>query len=60
MDIKTKFNVGDKDLQVDMESLIPSWEPARTVRDLWRQKDMSADELHCTIPAHGCRYLKVF
>ena len=54
------FNVGDKDLQVDMESLIPSWEPARTVRDLWRQKDMSADELRCTIPAHGCRYLKVF
>ena len=54
------FNVGDKDLQADMESLIPSWEPARTVRDLWRQKDMSADELRCTIPAHGCRYLKVF
>ena len=54
------FNVGDKDLQADMKSFIPSWEPAKTVRDLWRQKDLSADELRCTIPAHGCRYLRVY
>ena len=30
-----------------------------TVRDLWRQKDLSPSELNCTIPLHGCRFLKV-
>lgn len=53
------FNVGDKNQQVDMKSLIPA-ETTKTIRDLWRQQDLSASELNCTIPAHGCRYLKVF
>lgn len=53
------FNIGDKNQQVDMKSLIPA-ETTKTVRDLWRQQDLSASELNCTIPAHGCRYLKVF
>ena len=53
------FNVGDKDLQADMKALIPAKEPAASVRDVWRQRDLSDDELTCTIPAHGCRYLKV-
>ncbi len=53
------FNVGEKDQQVDMKTLIPAEEPARVIRDVWRQKDLSADELKCTIPLHGCRYLKV-
>lgn len=30
-----------------------------TVRDLWRQKDLTASQLNCIIPAHGCRYLKI-
>jgi hypothetical protein len=30
------------------------------IRDLWRQKNLSEDELKCTIPLHGCRYLKVW
>lgn len=30
-----------------------------SVRDLWRQKNLSESELNCTIPSHGCRYLKV-
>ena len=36
-------------------------DPSRnfTIRDLWRQKDLSPNELTCTIPAHGCRYLKI-
>ena len=64
------FNVGDNDRQVDMKSLIPQpssivnyqlsiVNSSPTVRDLWRQKDLSESELSCTIPAHGCRYLKV-
>ena len=53
------FNVGETDQKVDMKALIPSKEQAKTIRDLWRQKDLSESELSCTIPAHGCRYLKV-
>ena len=56
------FNVGDKDLQVDMKALCPLPSALSTqpnYRDLWRQKDLSEGELNCTIPAHGCRYLKV-
>ena len=62
------FNVGDSDRGVDMKALInllptSSEEKDRkepgSVRDLWRQKNLSADELNCTIPAHGCRYLKI-
>ncbi|MBO4487909.1 MAG: putative Ig domain-containing protein [Bacteroidaceae bacterium] len=50
------FNVGDKDKQVDLKKYVS---PSLTVRDLWRQKDLSASELNCTIPTHGCKYLKV-
>ena len=53
------FNVGNEDLQVDMKTLVPDVAKAKTVRDLWRQKNLSAGELNCTIPTHGCRYLKV-
>ncbi|MBQ9191216.1 MAG: alpha-galactosidase [Bacteroidaceae bacterium] len=53
------FNIGDKEQTVDMRTLIPAKEPLKTIRDLWRQKDLSTSELNCTIPAHGCRYLKV-
>ena len=53
------FNVGDEDQQVDMKALYSDIAKAKTVRDLWRQKNLSASELNCTIPTHGCRYLKV-
>ena len=53
------FNVGETDQKVDMKTLIPSEKPAKTIRDLWRQKDLTANELNCTIPLHGCKYLKV-
>ncbi len=53
------FNVGDTDQQVDIKALVSAVAKAKTVRDLWRQKDLSAGELTCTIPTHGCRYLKV-
>lgn len=53
------FNVGEKDRQVNIKALIPAKEPAKVIRDVWRQKNLSSDELNCTIPLHGCRYLKV-
>ena len=58
------FNVGDTDQQVDMKPLIdlPSsifHLPSSSVRDLWRQKDLTPAELNCTIPAHACRFLRV-
>lgn len=53
------FNVGETDHKVDMKALIPADKPAKVVRDVWRQKDLSPEELDCVIPLHGCRYLKV-
>jgi len=58
------FNVGEADQQVDMKALIQqatanSQKPIANYRDLWRQRDLSEGELNCTIPLHGCRYLKV-
>lgn len=50
------FNVGNEDVKVDIRKYAPA---AKTIRDLWRQKDLSADELTCTIPTHGCKYIKV-
>ena len=29
------------------------------VRDLWRQKDLSATDLRYFLPSHGVKYLKV-
>ena len=58
------FNVGEKDQQVDMKALVSRLSTVTfqvsTVRDVWRQKDLSPSELNCTIPSHGCRYLKVW
>lgn len=58
------FNVGEKDQQVDMKALVSQLSTVTsqvsTVRDVWRQKNLSPSELNCTIPSHGCRYLKVW
>ena len=54
------FNVGETDQKVDMKALIPAEKPAKTIRDIWRQKNLSEGELNCTIPLHGCSYLKVW
>ena len=53
------FNVGDVDHEVDMKALIPSDKTAKIIRDVWRQKNLTDEELKCNIPLHGCRYLKV-
>lgn len=53
------FNVGSEDKLLDIRQVIPSISDHETIRDLWRQKDLTTTELTCTIPSHGCRYLKV-
>ena len=50
------FNVGTEDKTFNLKALAPT---ASVIRDLWRQKDLTADELKCTIPSHGCKYIKV-
>ena len=53
------FNVGSEDQQVDIKKFAPNAASAGTIRDLWRQKDLTPSELVCTIPTHGCKYIKV-
>ena len=52
------FNVSDKDVTYDLNTYQPAVD-AHLVRDLWRQKNLSKNERTWTIPAHGCRYLKL-
>ena len=58
------FNVGETDQKVNLKRLVNSQcsmfnVQCSTIRDLWRQKNLSESELGCMIPAHGCRYLKI-
>lgn len=55
------FNVGDEDVNVDMQRYLPQMGAQRliAVRDLWRQKDLSATDLRYFLPSHGVKYLKV-
>ena len=50
------FNVGKEDKKIDIKKYVS---PNLTIRDLWRQKNLSEGELNCTIPTHGCKYIKV-
>ena len=50
------FNVGTEDINVDLGKYIST---SLTIRDLWRQRDLTPAEFRCTIPTHGCRLLKV-
>ena len=52
------FNVGREDRTCDLKAFAPI-SGFHKFRDLWRQKDLTAEELKCTIPTHGCKYLKV-
>lgn len=55
------FNVGDEDVNVDMQRYLPQMGAQRliAVRDLWRQKDLSTTDLRYFLPSHGVKYLKV-
>ena len=56
------FNVGDDDAQVDFSKYLSELEikGLKSVRDLWRQKDLSTSDLRYFVPTHGVKYLKVF
>ena len=52
------FNVGSEDKTFNIATIVPA-NQGKTIRDLWRQKDLSAADLKCVIPTHGCKYIKV-
>ena len=52
------FNVGTEDKTFDIATIVPA-NQGKTIRDLWRQKNLSAADLKCVIPTHGCKYIKV-
>ena len=55
------FNVGTEPLRVDFGKYLKQLglEDLSSVRDLWRQKDLSTTDLRYYIPTHGVRYIKV-
>lgn len=55
------FNVGDDDLKVDFSKYLSQLGLTKlnSVRDLWRQQDLSTTNLKYYIPTHGVRYIKV-
>lgn len=56
------FNLGGKDTNVNLASYLPQLRLSslKSVRDLWRQKDISATDLNYYLPTHGVKYIKVF
>ena len=55
------FNVGTEPQKVDFGKYLKELEleGISSVRDLWRQKNLSTSDLRYYIPTHGVRYLKV-
>jgi len=62
------FNVSDKDVTYTLDNGQWTMDNGQwtmdngqfsTVRDLWRQKDLSPNDRSWFIPSHGCRYLKI-
>ena len=55
------FNVGGTDAKVDFKKYFGEMgiKSLQSVRDLWRQKDLSTSDVNYFIPTHGVKYLKV-
>lgn len=55
------FNVGDKDAKVDIAAYKDALglKNIASIRDLWRQKNLSADDTAYLIASHGVRFIKV-
>lgn len=55
------FNVGKSDANVDFAKYLPQLgvKNLRSVRDIWRQKDLGTSDLKYYLPAHGVRYIKI-
>lgn len=56
------FNLDTKDTTVDLSKYLSKLglTSLKSVRDLWRQKDISTTDLKYFIPTHGVKYIKVF
>ncbi len=55
------FNVGQSDARVDFRKYFKEMDISslQSVRDLWRQKDLSTTDVNYFIPTHGVKYLKI-
>ncbi len=55
------FNVGEDDVNVDFAKYFSQLgiKSLKSVRDLWRQKDISTSDVKYYLPSHGVKYLKV-
>lgn len=55
------FNVGLEDANVDFGKYLGQLglNGLKSVRDLWRQQDLSTSDLNYFIPSHGVKFLKV-
>ena len=55
------FNVGDEDANVDFAKYFSKLgiKSLKSVRDLWRQKDLSTSDVKYYLPSHGVKYIKV-
>ena len=55
------FNVGTDNLKVDFRHYFKALgiSSLKSVRDLWRQQDLSTTDTNYFIPTHGVKYLKV-
>ena len=55
------FNVGGTDTKVNLSKYFAQMGISRlqSVRDLWRQQDISSTDVNYFIPTHGVKYLKV-
>ena len=55
------FNVGKSDARVDFKKYFKEMgiSNLQSIRDLWRQQDLSTTDVNYFIPTHGVKYLKV-
>ena len=55
------FNVGKDDARVDFKKYFKEMgiNSLQSVRDLWRQQDLSTSDVNYFIPTHGVKYLKI-
>ena len=55
------FNVGTTDARVDFKKYFAQMGigSLKSVRDLWRQKDLSTSDVNYFIPTHGVKLLKI-
>jgi hypothetical protein len=55
------FNVGKSDARVDFKKYFKEMgiSSLQSVRDLWRQQDLSTTDVSYFIPTHGVKYLKI-